>query len=108
MDPNKTGRAFEAIVLEYLIQSLKTEDINAKYTSRALEIQKGYISIFNELADLAKGDVKYKKLHENFISTTPQLVDWIINSFKLKSCEIVIIDKFKDSEASGNIADLQL
>ncbi|MEY8847098.1 hypothetical protein AB9M91_18880 [Bacillus safensis] len=104
MNPNKTGKAFEAIVLEYLIQALKSKNISAKYSLKALEIQEGYIKFFNDLSD----NVKSKKYHSDFISNTPKLVEWIINYFELNLCEIVIIHKFKDSEADKNVADLQL
>ncbi|HDX9659958.1 TPA: hypothetical protein ROY05_004669 [Bacillus toyonensis] len=108
MDPNKTGRAFEAIVLEYLIKVLKETNINTSYTLETLEIQKGYIKIFNELANLAKINSKYSKVYNDYISTTPQLVNWIIKFFELNSCDSIIINKLKDSEAIGNVADIQL
>ncbi|XNN69255.1 hypothetical protein ACLM2U_15655 [Bacillus pumilus] len=104
MNPNQTGKAFEAIVLEYLIQALKSKGISAKYTLGALEIQEICIKFFNDLSD----NVKNKKYHSDFISNTPKLVEWIINYFELNLSETVIIHKFKDSEANKNVADLQL
>lgn len=108
MTSDRNGRAFEAILLEYLVEAFIFENINAEFTQDAINIQRQYLISFNQLAEDSLLNKSSKKLYDDYLNNVPQLANWIIGHFNLKKSNLIIVDKLKDSAAVENVADLIL